>query len=272
MHTESASPVDGPVHVIVLAGDRGEADPLLAGTAVSSKVMLEVGGRPMLAGVLQALAGSVRAGPIHVAGPQAHRQQPLKDLAASLNVNVIWHEPGKSPADSVVRVLEQIDESCPVMLVTGDHALLQSRWVDDFVTRAGAGEGDAAVALVPWERIRQRWPESRRTRFRFSNGEYCGANLFLFASPAGRRMAGIWKRVEQDRKRPWRVVRLLGPGAVLAYLFKRMSLESGFDRLSRRFSLSVRPVILTDPEAAVDVDKPADRELVERILAERAVR
>ncbi len=35
---------------------------------------------------------------------------------------------------------------------------------------------------------------------------------------------GLWMSVEQDRKRPWRIVRRLGPGLLLRYLAGRLTL------------------------------------------------
>ena len=92
--------------------------------------------------------------------------------------------------------------------------------------------------------------------------------LFRSTTPQGRALADFWRQVEQQRKRPWRVIGgALGWGAVLRYLLGRLTLEQALDRLSRRLGIRIRAVVLDHAEAAVDVDTPADRQLVEAILA-----
>ncbi len=264
-----AQPSCPTVDALVLAGDRGPGDPLLEGQEAGSKVMRPVAGRPMLARVLEALheAGCVET--VHVVGPEPERQGPAREMAEDLGLAVTWHAPAASPATSVAAVLERIPAGRRVLLVTGDHALLRPEWIREFTSHAVATEADVALAMVDWLAICAAWPESRRTRYRFRDGQFCGGNLFLFATPDGRRMASIWRRVEQDRKRPWRVVRLIGPGALVAFLARRLTLEGAFRRLSSRFGLRARPVLMDDPEVAVDVDKPEDLALVESILRGR---
>jgi hypothetical protein len=45
----------------------------------------------------------------------------------------------------------------------------------------------------------------------------------------------FWRRVEADRKRPWRMVKAFGLGALVAYLCGRLSLDEAFERVSARF-------------------------------------
>ena len=89
------------------------------------------------------------------------------------------------------------------------------------------------------------------------------------ATPEARRVAAFWIRAEQFRKRPWRLVAALGPMAVLLFGLGRLDLDAAFARISRAAQARVRPVRLPFPEAAIDVDRPADLALVSRILSQR---
>jgi hypothetical protein len=100
---------------------------------------------------------------------------------------------------------------------------------------------------------------------RLSDGGFCGCNLFAFLTPRSRRVADAWRRVEQQRKNPLRVIGQLGWWSVLRYLLGRLSLDTALEQLSRRMQVRVRPVILPFPEAAIDVDSIADQRLVEAI-------
>jgi hypothetical protein len=82
----------------------------------------------------------------------------------------------------------------------------------------------------------------------------------------------FWRRVEQERKRPWRLVRAFGWRPLLAYLLGRLTLDDAITRASHVIGARVAAVVMPYPEAAIDVDKPADLELAERILARRRQR
>jgi hypothetical protein len=79
----------------------------------------------------------------------------------------------------------------------------------------------------------------------------------------------FWTRAEEFRKRPWRLVSVFGPRALLLFLFRRLTLSGALEHASRVIGSRVRPVEMPFAEAAVDVDKLADYELVKRVLAER---
>ena len=96
-----------------------------------------------------------------------------------------------------------------------------------------------------------------------------GANLFAFGSTKVLPAVGRWGEVEQDRKKGWRLLAALGPAVMLGAGLRLLTLDSVLARLGKRLGLTIAKVELTDPVAAVDVDKPADLELAERLIAER---
>jgi len=113
------------------------------------------------------------------------------------------------------------------------------------------------------------WPATRRTWLKARGGQYSGANLFALASPRARPALELWTGIERDRKKAWRLLAHLGPAILIGALTRTISLNGAAARLGRRLGLSTRAVVLPHAEAAIDVDKPEDLELAERILAER---
>jgi hypothetical protein len=73
--------------------------------------------------------------------------------------------------------------------------------------------------------------------------------------------------VESERKRPWRLVRSFGIIPLVRYALGTLTLSDAFERASRSLQVSIKPVLLPFAESAIDVDKPADLALAERILA-----
>jgi hypothetical protein len=156
----------------------------------------------------------------------------------------------------------------PLLVTTADHALLTSSMVDEICEAAGSS--DVAVGVVRRASLLRRLPGTERTWLKFRGGAYTGANLFALSSPKVRPAIELWRSVEQDRKKAWRVIALLGPGVLIAAALRLVSIDEVLARLGRRLGLRVKAVRLSNPLAGVDVDKPADHTLVEAILAGKA--
>jgi hypothetical protein len=105
---------------------------------------------------------------------------------------------------------------------------------------------------------------------KFSDGNYCGCNLFAFLTPRGREMAKNWQQVEDLRKSPIRVISMVGWGAMVLYAMGWLSLSGALHRLSRKTGIRISVVTMPFAEAAIDVDSVEDLELVKEIVARRS--
>jgi hypothetical protein len=113
------------------------------------------------------------------------------------------------------------------------------------------------------------FPEGKRTFYRLAGKGYSGCNLFLARRPGAGRVAEYWRHVETHRKKPLRLVREIGIGALIRYALGMLSLDAAFAHVSRLTNATIKPVLLPFAEAATDVDKPADFVLVEGLLKRR---
>lgn len=251
--------------VIVLAADRGPGDPLAVRAGVPGKVLVKIAGKPMLTRVMQAVSGFAAPGQLVVVCDD----DPAYMEAADVGAGFLRIDPGPGPAASAVAAMDRIDPSKPVLLVTGDHPLLEPAWLAQFVDKAADSGADAVVGLVDHAAIVARFPGSRRTRYRFSDVSVCGTNLFYFAGPRGRDVAEQWRAFEAQRKKPWKIIGRLGPWNLMRYLAGRLSLHAAMAALSRRLELRLAAVMLDAPEAAVDVDSQADLELATGLIERR---
>jgi GTP:adenosylcobinamide-phosphate guanylyltransferase len=155
-----------------------------------------------------------------------------------------------------------------VLVVTADHALLTAEMVEHFAAHA-SGDADVLVAVVTAAVIRAHYPESTRTYIKLRDDWVSGANLFAFLTPEAKRAAEFWGRAERFRKQPWRLVAAFGPLALLLFLSRRLDLEAALERVSRAMGVRARAIRMPWAEAAIDVDRPSDLELVNQILKER---
>ncbi|HET8701933.1 MAG TPA: nucleotidyltransferase family protein [Nitrococcus sp.] len=267
----AANPAADAVAAIVLAADRKVPDAVAVEAGTRCKALAPVAGVPMLHRVLQALWQSGLIDRIILCGPPQDVVGGTPELQQLLVLpHVDWVACATSPSASALNGFAAISPERITLLTTADHALLSAQMVRFFLHQAQAGDWDLAVAVAEHRAVMARFPGTRRTAIRLRGGPYCGCNLYAFLTPAARRLAELWHRVEQDRKRPWRVIaRLLGWRGVMSYLSGRLTLEQALQRLSRRLGVRIGAVVLPYPEAAVDVDTPADRHLAEAVLSEQ---
>lgn len=249
--------VDARVKALILAGSRDEVDPVAAYAGVAHKALIELGGETMLARV----AAAVRAagcGEVAVSASDAA----VEAEARRLGLTVLAAAAG--PSASVGLGLERL--GAPLLVATADHALLEAEWVRGFVAGVPA-QADVAVLLARRDLVEAALPGTRRTYLRFADGDWSGCNLFLLRTPAAARAIGLWRLVEADRKRPWRIVRRFGVGMLVRYLLGRLTLARAVARLGELAEVRAAAVASRHGLAAVDVDKPADLDAVRRLVS-----
>ena len=254
------------VKAIVLAGERPGGNRLARELDLAASVLVEVAGRASIERVIATLraAGDIEGGAM--VGPSAAVCGDSPTLASLLQTgDYTWVEPAAGPAESVMRALDTL-QSYPVLVTTGDHALLTPETVAQFVASADPS-ADAVVGLVSHARVLRRFPDTRRTRLNFREGGFCGTNLFLLRNRTARAAIRFWSCVQQDRKHPWRIAKKLGVRTLWRYLRRTLAIGEAFATLSRLAGCCIAWVELCDECAAIDVDSRADLELAERIAS-----
>ncbi len=258
------------MNALILAGSRGPDDPMARAAGVSHKALLPVAGVPMLLRVVEALRATAGIARIYVCIENERVVLQVPALAALHRDRVLEILPAAdSPATSVAAALRHIDLAQPLLVTTGDHPLLTPAILQRFVKTAPQ-DCDLAVALAPADVVAAAYPGAVRTFYRLGKRRFSGCNLFLVRSSNAVRVAEFWRRMETHRKRPLRLIWEIGPSALVKVLLGLMNAEQAFAYLSKKAGAIIRHVELPVAEAAVDVDKPADLELVERIFAGRA--
>lgn len=253
----------------MLAGSRGEGDPLAAFRNVRHRALLEVAGVPMLVRALEALAATPAIGSLRVS---IDEPAALDDVAALHGLRssgrLTTHTSLSSPSTSVRDALGDCGER-RVLVTTADHALLTPEIVNHFLGRAEALDADVCVGVVARPVVEARFPGIPRTWVPMRDDDYSGANLYVFRLPRALRAVEFWSRAESFRKRPWRIASTFGPVSLLLFALRRLTLDAALTRMSKAIGARIEAVRLPFAEAAVDVDRPSDLELAERILGER---
>ena len=260
---------DGRLTALILAGSRGPEDPVARQANQTYKAFVPVAGIPMLLRVIRTLRQAPSVDRIAICldpAALAAADGALVDEIRASNIRLV--APGATPSASVQRALAELDGALPLLVTTADHPLLTPAMVEHFCAAVPAN-AEVAVAVAPASVIRRDHPESVRTFYRFAGEGYSGCNLFLLQGAAAMKVAAFWSDMERHRKRPWRLVAAIGPLTLLRFLLGRLTLAAAVQRLSAIIGASIAAVEMPFAEAAIDVDKPSDLALAERILAGR---
>ncbi|MGQ0619036.1 MAG: nucleotidyltransferase family protein [Panacagrimonas sp.] len=253
---------------LVLAGTRPGGDPLAEYAGVSHKALIEIGGRTMIERVVGALAAVPQIERIVIAIDRTDILAALKGLSPPACIKPVVTIPTASgPSASVAVALER--EGTPLLVTTADHALLEPEWVSQFL-HACPTDVDVVVALARRDAVTAAAPDTLRTYLRFGDGEFSGCNLFMLQRPAAAGVIELWQQLESERKRPLRMMLRLGVSFALRYKLGLLRLDQALARLGHLSGAKIGIVEMADGRAAIDVDKPADLDLVRRLVARAA--
>ncbi len=252
---------------ILLAGERPGGDPLARHFGVPGKALIRVGGRTLLRRVTETLlaAPEIRRVVILAQDPAALLVGDAAELAQ--HPKVALAAGGDGIAASISAIAGSALAPFPLLVTTVDHALLTPGMIAEFLS--ATGDCDAAVGVGERTLLEAAYPESRRTWLKFADGHYSGANLFALRNLKVAAGLSLWEGIEQDRKRVWKLFARFGPRLLARALTRSIDFGQAVERAGQRLSLRAKPVVLSAPEAAIDVDKLSDFELAERILADR---
>jgi GTP:adenosylcobinamide-phosphate guanylyltransferase len=249
---------------VVLAGSRPGRDAFAEQFGTDLKALIPVAGEPMVRRPVRALLESEAIEKILVLSQAPER------ISAELpkDARLVVKESQGTIAETIENLILSHTTDFPMLVTTADHALLDPQMIAEFIAKAEGA--DVAVGVVERRSLLARLPQTKRTWLAFRGGAYSGANLFAFGSIKALAAIEQWRSVEQDRKKGWRVLGALGPALLLGAVLRLRTLDQSIAALGRRLGLTARAVVLSNPLAAVDVDKPVDHAIVETVLAGKA--
>ncbi len=242
---------------LVLAGSRDSAvDPVASYAGAAHKALIQLDGHSLLERVVMALRV---AGATRIAVVSSHPQV----RAEVLRLKAEGLDEAEGPSLSVLAGASAL--GTPLLVTTADHALLQAAWVRQFLDDVPDGV-DVAALVAGRATVETAAPGTRRTWLKLADGDWSGCNLFYLANDRALDVIAFWRRVEGERKRPWKMAQILGPGMLLRYAMGRLTLRDAAQQLGRMAGVKAAIVQTPFGLASVDVDKPADLDLVRKII------
>jgi GTP:adenosylcobinamide-phosphate guanylyltransferase len=255
-----------PFTVIVLAAQReGRLDPLAAEAGVTHKCLVPIGGRPLLAHVLAALAEVDGIESVRIA-VEPGAEALLRPIAQASGLPVTFVASAETITDSIYAAAAGADG--PLVITTADNVLLTPTAVRQVAGRLAGGD-DTVVALARKEDVLAAHPQGQRRFYRFRDGEFSNCNLYGL-SRRGLALAESFREGGQFAKNPMRIARAFGFLNLIILRFGLISLDRAMRRLGRRFGLRVSALVLEDGAHAIDVDNRRTYDIAAALLDRRA--
>lgn len=250
---------------VVLAAQRdGRLDPLAAEAGVSHKCLVPIGGRPLIAHVIEKLALVHGLARIRIS-VEAGAEAALRSALGELSVPLEFVPAAPTIPDSLYAAVE--DDEGPFVVTTADNVLLTAGAVRRVAERLLAGD-DGVGALARKEDVLSAHPQGQRRFYRFRDGEYSNCNLYGL-SRRGLALAETYRSGGQFAKNPRRIVAAVGLTNLVILRFGLLSLERAMARLGRRFGVRASAVVLEDGAHAIDVDNARTYRVAAQLLERR---
>ncbi|WP_026487059.1 nucleotidyltransferase family protein [Caldanaerobius polysaccharolyticus] len=242
------------LNAIVLAGS-GDGDKL------PDKPLLKIKDKPMILYVTDALKASGIIDRIVVVGNAAG----LSPLFEGDDCCTVL-DGGGNMLDNLLLGVRYLGDQDRVLVLTSDIPMITPEAIIDFVEKAKAIGGDFCYPIVKKEVNKEKFPKARRTYARLREGTFTGGNIIYMNPRIIDNLMDMAYEVIENRKRPIKLVRMLGWSFTMKFLLGRLTIPKVEERVSKMLGIDARAVISEYPEIGNDVDKPSDVEMAENYI------
>ncbi len=256
--------------VVTAGGIPKPGEPLYPLTQGRPKALLDIGGRPMVQWVLDALGAAATVRHVVVAGVTAAEAA----LQFARPLGQIANQGGMiDNAEAGVRwVLERDPAAGHVLVVSGDIPTITPEVVDWIVTTSLATDHDVYYSVIPSEAMERRFPGSHRSFFRLKDGRFTGSDMNMFRCSLIGDYHPAWRTLVEARKNALKQAQIIGLGTLLLFATGQLTIADGVRRVGERLGVRGRAIICPHAEAGMDVDKPNQYDIVRRDLEGRGPR
>lgn len=245
--------------IVIAGGIPNPEDPLYPYLKGDAKALVDVAGKPMVQWVLDALGGAREVSNVILVG-----LSPKNTLTCKKPLHYLPNQ-GRMLANIVTGVeksLELNKKTKYVLVVSSDIPALKAEMVDWLVDTAMQTKDDLYYGICPREVMEKRFPGSKRTYTKLKDMEVCGADINLTHVRMATEHLDTWEALLGARKSPLKQASKLGLGLLFSLFTRQLTFEDAVRRVSERIGIKGRAIIWPYAEAAMDVDKPHQLELL----------
>lgn len=245
----------------LILGGALNSGPLRKISCARYEAAISIAGRPMIDYVISALTTVPAVSRIIVVCDESVLSETIKKKTTLIV------PPGKTLLDSLNKGLKALNTREPVLVLTADIPLISKAAVEDFLLRCKQKEADVYYSFVPKEMNDQKYPGVKRTYVKLHEGVFTGGNIVLLSSWVIQNQADILNKAVSLRKKTIQLCLLLGWKYLFYLLMGRLTIEQIETQVAKILKMRAVGIISAYPEIGIDVDKPSDFYLVNKVLS-----
>jgi molybdopterin-guanine dinucleotide biosynthesis protein A len=249
------------IAAVILSGGKIE-DSFREHTDASSKGFIDIAGRPMVDYVIDSLKKVKSVNKIVLVSRPENLTPELKT-----RVDIVAPD-GETMMKSLRSAIEHLDSSPRYLLVLPcDVPLITPEAIEDFITQSLSPPVDITYGYLAKTDSEAVFPDVRHTYVKIKEGTFCGSGLFMMKLDIVEACENLFNKLTRNRKNIFALVSLLGPGIILKYLLKSLTVSDAEKRMSELMGGCVGRGIRTRyADAGFNVDSPEDLLVARRVL------
>lgn len=253
--------------IITAGGIPKPSHPLYEYTQGKPKALLDIGGKPMIQWVLDAVSEAKSLDEVAVVGLDGS-----VDLSCDKPLTLI---PNTGSMIGNIRAgLQSILEKNPnaeyVMIVSSDIPLVTGEMFDWFIEQAKDTQHEYYMNMITRQVLEASFPGVKRRVNRVGKIEFRGApDISILQPKIVMQKNGAAERIEKARGKIWRQLNFIGFDTLFLLMLRLLDLDAFAKRLSEKHGVDLHPVICPYPEIAMDVDHPQHLEMMRKELSTR---
>jgi GTP:adenosylcobinamide-phosphate guanylyltransferase len=253
--------VEGEIMDVILTagGIPLPEDPLYTYTNGDSKALVDVAGKPMIQWVLDALSDAKHVDNVILIG-----LSPKSGVTCKKPVHYISNQ-GRMLANIVAGVDKAIElnpKTEYVLAASSDIPGINAEMVDWLIETCMQTKEDIYYGVIPREVMETRYPGSNRTYTKLKDIQLCGADMHITHVRMATEHLDMWEELIGNRKSPLKQAATIGFGTLLKVATRTITLDDLVATVTKRLSITGRPIIWEHAEPGMDVDKPHQLELI----------
>ncbi len=254
------------IDAIVLAGGMDAPDsPLYPYTKGKSKATIEIGGKPMLQWVLDALEDAEKINRIVVVGsPELQPDLRSTKVASFLPDTGDLVINFKTGADAILEINPSAER---VVIVTADIPFVTPESVNWVIDTSLKSNEDLFYFVIDQPAMENKYPGSARSYTRLKDLSVCGGDVTVIRLDLYTKKKEFWKKIARARKSSLRLAALIGIDILFLLMLRRLTLDDAVRRVTQRLEITGRGLICPFPEIGMDIDKPYQLELAREMLS-----
>lgn len=252
--------------VITAGGNPQPDDPLYPYTRGENKALLDIGGKPMIQWVLDAISGSELIDNIVIVGLDK-----TDHLESSKPLHFLHSHGGiiDNIKAGVFKVVELSPDTDLLLVASSDIPAITTEMVDWVIQQAREQNVDILYNAVERQTMEARFPHANRSYIKIKGAEICGGDMNAIKVRAVTHNDQLWDRLEATRKNVLKQAAILGFDTLFLVLFRLIDINGAARKIAKRIGLTGHGAIAPYAEIAMDVDKPHQLEILREDLAKQ---